>query len=139
MHRALAPRIIPSYHPWIKSSTRLFIRELIRDPEHYVGSIRRYAGGLTSSVIYGYEVKSAEDRLLLQSEEFVDIMSNEIATGGVFAVDMFPFLQYLPTWFPGTGFKRRAEEVKKKMDVLAEEPFKFVKMKIQQVGLCLHL
>lgn len=134
MQRALGARIIPSYHPWIQASTCSFIRDLIRDPEQYIRILRKYAGGLTSSVIYGYEPRSAGDRLLSQSEECLDILSNEIsAEGGVWAVDIFPFLKYIPSWFPGAGFQRVAANLRTKMTVFSEEPFKWVKTNLQQV------
>lgn len=134
MQRALGARIIPSYYPWIRASTNSFIQDLLRSPEQYIAITRKYAAGLTSSVIYGYEVKSANDRLLIQSEDCLNILSNEItAEGGVWAVDIFPFLKYLPSWAPGAGFKRRAEVMKKTLSTLAEEPFKFVKMMLRQV------
>lgn len=135
MQRALGARIIPSYHSWIQASTSLFIKDLLRSPEQYIAITRKYAAGLTSSVIYGYELKSADDRLLIQSEDCLNILSNEIAAeGGVWMVDMFPVLKYLPSWLPGAGFKRRAEVLKKRFFTLAEEPFKFVKMKLRQVS-----
>lgn len=140
MRRALGAQIIPSYHSWIQASTRSFIQDLLRSPEQYIATIRKYAAGLTSSVIYGYEVKSADDRLLIQSDDCINILSNEIAAeGGVWVVDIFPFLKYLPSWFPGAGFKRRAEVLKKRFFTLAEEPFKFVKMRLQQVGASMFL
>lgn len=38
---------------------------------------------------------------------------------GFFLVNAFPLLQYLPSWFPGTGFKKIASDgYKKSMDAL---------------------
>jgi hypothetical protein len=43
---------------------------------------RQYAGGLTLSVVYGYEVASNNDRFLNLAEECVDILANKISAGG---------------------------------------------------------
>ncbi|KAF5310107.1 hypothetical protein D9619_010511 [Psilocybe cf. subviscida] len=56
LHKALGAPTIPSYHPFLLTETRSFLRRLIVSPSSYTRHIRRYAGGLTLSVIYGYEV-----------------------------------------------------------------------------------
>lgn len=56
LHKALGAPTIPSYYPFLLTETRSFLRRLIVSPSSYSRHIRRYAGGLTLSVIYGYEV-----------------------------------------------------------------------------------
>jgi hypothetical protein len=43
---------------------------------------RRYAGGLTLFVVYGYEARSKDDKLLNLAEECVDILANKLTSGG---------------------------------------------------------
>lgn len=74
--------MIPSYHPLIEAETHSFIRSLVADPSNYIDHTRRYAGGLTLSVIYGYEAVGNNDKFLNLGEECVDILSNRIASGG---------------------------------------------------------
>ena len=86
MHRALGPRAITEYRPWMETATRIFMHELLSEPDQYIGITRKYAGGLTLSVIYGYEVKSKDDKMLLLAEECIDILANRVAAeGGVWA------------------------------------------------------
>jgi hypothetical protein len=52
---------------------------------------RRYAGGLTLLVVYGYKVTSNEDEFLTLAEECVSLLANRVASGGgVWPVDIFP-------------------------------------------------
>ncbi len=52
----------------------------------------RYAGTLTLLVIYGYRVTSNDDPFLNLAEECVDLLSNDITSGGgIWPVDIFPF------------------------------------------------
>jgi cytochrome P450 len=49
---------------------------------------------------------------------------------GKWAVDMLPFLESLPDWLPGSGFKRTARLWKQTMTDVAELPYNFAKNRI---------
>ncbi|KAJ6555145.1 cytochrome P450 [Mycena vulgaris] len=128
MNQAFGVQVIPSYHPLIETQTHSFIRRLIGEPSKYMDHARHYAGGLTLSVVYGYEASSINDRFLNLGEECVDILSNRIASGGgIWAVDIFPSLKYLPTWAPGSSFKIKAAAWKARMEEFVNQPYNFVK------------
>lgn len=128
LHQAFGIQAIPAYYPLLQIETVAFLRRLAADPSNYESHTRRYAGGLTLSVVYGYEVKSSEDELLQLAEECVDLLANHIASGcGIWPVDIIPALQYLPDWVPGSGFKRKAAKWKVKFEELVEKPYEYVK------------
>ncbi|KAF8629505.1 hypothetical protein AX17_005631 [Amanita inopinata Kibby_2008] len=128
MHRALGLPVIPSYYPLVVTETHALLRRLIADPLGYQKHARRYAGGLTLSVVYGYEAVSNDDKFLMLAEECVDLLANRIASGGgIWPVDIMPFLQHLPTSLPGMSFKRNAIEWKAKMEEFVETPYEYVK------------
>lgn len=138
MHKAFGLQSIPAYNPLIETENRSFLRRLVTTPTNYADHTRRYAGGLTLSVVYGYEPKSHEDKFLALAEECVDLLSNHIASGGgLWPVDIFPSLQYLPDWFPGTGFKHKAAIWKAKMEEFVNKPYEFVKNSIVRPGVSL--
>ena len=127
-HKAFGAPTIPSYHPFLLTETHAFLRRLIVDPPEYINHVRRYAGGLTLSVVYGYEAVSNEDEFLRLAEECIDLLSNRIASGGgIWPVDVFPFLKHIPLWMPGSGFKKNAIIWKKKMEEFVDKPFEYVK------------
>lgn len=128
MHKAFGLPAIPSYNPLIQTETHSFLHRLIATPADYIAHIRRYAGGLTLSVVYGYEPTPHGDKFLSLAEECVGLLSNRIASGGgIWPVDIIPALQYLPTWVPGAGFKIKAAQWKAKMEEFVEKPYEFVK------------
>ena len=45
---------------------------------------------------------------------------------GAFLVDLIPILKYVPAWFPGAGFKRKASHWSKVNADVVEKPFQFV-------------
>ncbi|KAJ6629355.1 cytochrome P450 [Mycena sp. CBHHK59/15] len=117
--QAFGVQVIPSYHPLIETETHSFIRRLIADPSNYVDHTRRYAGGLTLSVVYGYEATSNSDKFLTLGEECVDLF------------DIFPSLKSLPTWAPGSSFKTKAAIWKAKMEEFVDQPYNFVKASLK--------
>ncbi|KAI0764993.1 cytochrome P450 [Fomes fomentarius] len=133
MVKALGPSAIPTYHPLLEIETQALLNRLLDEPKEFEAHIRRYAGTLTLSVVYGYSVTSNDDPLINLAEECVDILSNHIASGGgIWAVDVFPFLQHLPLWFPGAGFKRKASAWKARMEEFVDKPFELVKSRMKE-------
>ncbi|THU94381.1 cytochrome P450 [Dendrothele bispora CBS 962.96] len=142
MNMAFSTTRIPAYHPLIERETHLFLKRLISIPKDAEGNqltpeqaqvnhiplIRRYAGQLTLSVIYGYQAEEHNDPFLNLAEECVDILSNKIASGGgIWPVDIIPVLRHLPEWMPGAGFLKKAREWKAKMNEFVDEPYQWVK------------
>ncbi|CAA7262539.1 unnamed protein product [Cyclocybe aegerita] len=168
LHKAFGLPVIPSYHPLIIRETTAFLRRVVGSPGAYGRHLRRYAGGLTLSVVYGYEaggdgvdapatIASAEgngngngnglgpapggvgagsglastrtgDPFLDLAEECVSLLSEKIASGGgVWPVDVFPALRYLPEWAPGAGFLKDAKRWKRRMEEFVEGPFGWVR------------
>lgn len=128
MHSALSPKAVQSYQPLAIAETQNFLHRLVGDPANYISHIRRYAGGLTLSIVYGYEAAPKNDKFIAMAEETVDLLANRIASGGgIWPVDIFPFLRHLPSWFPGTGFIRNAEIWKRTLENCVDKPYEYVK------------
>ena len=49
---------------------------------------------------------------------------------GAFWVDMFPILKYVPSWFPGAGFQRKAAYWGEATNAMAEKPFRHVQAQL---------
>lgn len=95
MQRALGPSTIPKYHSLLEMETSWFLKRLLENPEDYTSPIRRYTGGMTLLVVYGYQVKSDDDDFLLLADHCVDLLANEIASGGgIWPVDIFPACRF---------------------------------------------
>ncbi|KAF9526653.1 cytochrome P450 [Crepidotus variabilis] len=128
LHKALSPSAIQVYEPLITSATRSFLRNLRASPESFFSHIKFYSGTIGLSVVYGHEAKFASDHFLLLLDECLEYLSCEITSGGgIWLVDVFPILRYLPKWLPGAGFKRKAEKWKRRIDAFADEPFQLLK------------
>ncbi|PPQ97133.1 hypothetical protein CVT26_000618 [Gymnopilus dilepis] len=132
MQSTLGPKSIPNYHPKMEVETKLFVQSLASNPADYLRHIRRYSGGLALSVVYGHQVVSNDDPYLLLAEECMDLLANQMASGpGIWPVDMVPVLRYIPTWFPGGSFKRKAAVWKARIKEFIEVPWKNAKANVQ--------
>ena len=127
MHRALGPHAIPAYYPLMLSETQGFLRRLVASPVDFKAHTRRYAGGLTLDVAYGYTPEEENDPFILLAEHCADLMTNKVAPVGSFwLVDAIPALQYLPTWIPGTSFKIKAAKWKAKIEEFVDKPYEYM-------------
>ena len=78
------------------------------------------------SISYGINIKESEDPYILVAEEAGSYVA-EAGVPGTFWVDFFPILKYIPSWFPGAGFKRKAARTRALASIMAEKPFHYVK------------
>lgn len=76
------------------------------------------------SAMYGYKVSPKNDRFQELAEEAVNGVNASAFSGAI--INIFPFLRFLPAWFPGAGFHRSAQVVKEKIDRMQDVPYKYV-------------
>lgn len=81
------------------------------------------------SVAYGLDVQPHDDPYIKVAEHGVEGFSIA-AVPGTFLVDALPILKYVPEWFPGASFKRKAREWKKSTISMIETPFAAAKEKV---------
>ncbi|ETW78665.1 hypothetical protein HETIRDRAFT_419909 [Heterobasidion irregulare TC 32-1] len=129
MSHTLSAHHVPRQHEAIELEARDMIGRFLEGGDTFA-HLRRYAVGVILRVVYGIEMKDGDGslRFLQVEEETAELLSNEIMSGGgVWAVDMMPWLRHLPSWLPGIGFKRKAAEWKKVFDELREGPWETLK------------
>ena len=106
---------------------RRFLGQLLQKPDDFLQHARTYVpfavslvnksfiffaflslvGSTTLSATYGINVRPYDDPYIAIAEEAVGAMV-ELVTAGAFLVDIFPILKYVPSWFPGAKFQKKA-------------------------------
>jgi hypothetical protein len=81
---------------------------------------------------YGIAVQESDDPYISIAEEALARIS-EAGIPGTFWVDWFPILKYVPSWFPGAGFQKKAERARETTNAMAEKPFRHVQEQLVQV------
>ena len=76
-------------------------------------------------ITYGIDVQASDDPYITLAEDALEGIS-EAAILGNFWVDLFPILKYVPSWFPGAGFQKKAAHWREGNIALTETPFRYV-------------
>jgi hypothetical protein len=76
-------------------------------------------------ISHGYRPTTEDDSLVRIADEATDQL-NTLLTPGQFAVDVLPFLRYIPEWFPGGGFHKIAREMRHTLFDMTEKSYEFV-------------
>ncbi|QRV78649.1 cytochrome P450 family protein [Ceratobasidium sp. AG-Ba] len=92
---------------------------------------QRMSGSALLSAIYGYEVTSTHDPFVRAAEDAMEHMG-EATMPGNFYVNTVPWLRFFPSWFPGMGWKKLAQEWRNEKNEMANGPFYWTKRQIAQ-------
>ena len=76
-------------------------------------------------ISYGIDVQDSDDPYISLAKDALDGL-NEAAVPGTFWVDLFPILKYVPSWFPGAGFQKKATRWRENNAIMIEKPFRYV-------------
>lgn len=129
MHGGLSPKVAKDYRPLQEQELHTFMKELQRSPENFRKGIKRNACAIILKVAYGYPMGGYED-------EFVKIIDDGFAAFGTlnapgrFFIEYFPWLRFVPSWFPGAEFKRYALKMRGELAQVDRKPFDWAKKAI---------
>ncbi|KAK1232583.1 hypothetical protein PQX77_004294 [Marasmius sp. AFHP31] len=87
-------------------------------------------GTLIIFVAYGLDLQGPDDPVISIAEKAIEA-ANHAVNPGTFMVDVLPILKYVPAWFPGAGFKRKAREWNKLYVEMSALPFGIVKKQME--------
>ncbi|KAF8907819.1 cytochrome P450 [Gymnopilus junonius] len=113
---------IKQFHPIQEREVARFLGSLLEDPDHYMENFRLAAGRSLLWNVYGLPVDDSNNPIITTTEKAMEI-GVFAAQPGNFLVDFFPALQYVPSWFPGTGWKEFARKGRVLAHDMAEIPF----------------
>jgi hypothetical protein len=103
-----------------------------------VTTVYRLAGETILSVAYGIEIQQENDPYIKLAEE-ANHGAILAAIPGKFLVDAIPILKYVPAWFPGASFKRKAREWYKLTRMMVEVPYADAKRRLVRTICLSHL
>lgn len=88
-----------------------------------------FISSLIMRTIYGRKITSLEDPLVTLVQKIASTIF-EATLPGSSPVNVFPIIRHLPSWFPGVGSKKLAEECRKMTRSMLEVPFDLVKQNL---------
>ncbi|KAF8598024.1 cytochrome P450 [Ceratobasidium sp. AG-I] len=128
-HEVLHRQASKSFWPVVTKQSRLALQRILVNPNNYPEELRRMAGSTLLSAVYGYEVTSADERLVKMVEAAFNQLG-QVAASPHYLVNIIPWLQYVPTWFPGAGWKRNAKAWSAERDEMLRVPYDWTKTQI---------
>ncbi|KAI0028104.1 cytochrome P450 [Vararia minispora EC-137] len=93
-----------AFEPIEEFSAHALLRELVKAPEGFLLHIRHMAGRIIMRIAYGIDIRPHNDPYVHMAEEALQAISVGSQFGGLL-FDMVPFLQKMPSWFPGTRMR----------------------------------
>ncbi|KAF5385247.1 hypothetical protein D9615_001133 [Tricholomella constricta] len=119
-----------TYQPIQTRKIHELLQKLLLTPDDFILHYRTVAVAIGMATMYDHDISTVNlERFVTVAEQAVSKI-NEAFFPGAMVVNAFPFLQHLPSWFPGTGFKAFAAGCKVYTDEMQNVPFNFVKEKM---------
>ncbi|KAJ7281062.1 cytochrome P450 [Mycena rebaudengoi] len=112
-----------TYQPLELAATRTLLGRLLDSPDAFYAHLRQMAGEIIMSMAYGIDVLPSDDPYVALANEGVHSL--------VVALDMFPALKYVPKWFPGAEFQRKAEKWRKLARAMVDMPYTETKRQME--------
>lgn len=109
-HHQFHPNVVHKYHSTQVDTTRAFLRHLLESPDRFFEHVRYAFASTILKIGYGITVDNDEEAYeLVKTGEIALSSLAEVGNPGSFLVDLFPAMKYIPSWFPGAGWKKKAE------------------------------
>ncbi|OSD04423.1 CyP450 monooxygenase [Trametes coccinea BRFM310] len=121
-HQLFYPNAIKNYRPTQLRQTHRLLQKIVAAPDDLTRHIQYYFGATIMGVVYGLDVAEDDDKYLKIARKAMDIFI-EFMVPGRYLVESLHVLRYVPSWFPGAGFKRKAAEWRKDVLALRNVPF----------------
>jgi len=125
MQQTFRPSASLEYRPMQVEKVNDMLYSLLEAPEDFMTHIKTLAVSIIMSIMYGYKVSPKNDYFQEIAEASMVIVSNA-SYPGASIVNILPILRFLPTWFPGASFHRRAWVEKETVMQMKGVPYKYV-------------
>ncbi|PCD19046.1 hypothetical protein FGRA07_05851 [Fusarium graminearum] len=92
-------------------------------PEH----LNQVSGSIMLRILYNYETDPNKNDHIVSMANTVMEEFSKATSPGAWAVDLVPWLKYLPEWIPGAGFKKTAKVFRDHLLQNVKDPYNYVR------------
>ncbi|KAF8672028.1 cytochrome P450 family [Rhizoctonia solani] len=128
-HEVLHKKASEDFWPIITRKSRHALCQLLSHPKNVEGKLKHMAACMILSSAYGYDVSSSDEELV-KIVEAANKGLCQSALAGNFFVNVIPWLQYVPSWLPGAGWKRQANKWREEKDKMLHTPFDWTRVQM---------
>ncbi|KAF5382615.1 hypothetical protein D9615_002768 [Tricholomella constricta] len=109
LHQYLNREQCIEYRPIQKQNVHGLVHKLAANPEGSLETIERFATGNIIRIAYGHHIVSNDDGYYKIAHDATTALFESGPAGGT-PLDIFPFLEHFPSWFPGTYYANYARD-----------------------------
>ncbi|KAL4256194.1 cytochrome P450 family protein [Pleurotus pulmonarius] len=131
LHSHFTQQAIVQFQPIQLQNAHILAKGLLENKGDYHHLLSRYTTAIVMRIAYGHQILSDDDEFIQVANDSGYAQNNGGPPGGTM-VDLFPILQYFPSWFPGTHFATFAREWRWAVEKLYTLPYEHVKRQMAQ-------
>ncbi|KAL0960005.1 hypothetical protein HGRIS_011657 [Hohenbuehelia grisea] len=128
-NEAFTPQACEAYQAMQRELAQSLVQRLTQQPEEFDSILNWYSVAIVMRITYGRNVDSNNDSYVKIARDAGTALADAGPPGGN-PIDLFPFLQYLPSWFPGTYYANYARERSHVLQQLHDYPYDDVKRQL---------
>ncbi|KAH9841049.1 cytochrome P450 [Rhodofomes roseus] len=121
---------VEAFSHTLHEETNAFLKHLLAEPRKWVEHTQRFAGGFVLQLTYGYRASDPGGKELVKLVDDAMEGFSEATVQNAFLVDVIPVLRYVPEWFPGAAWKRKARMYHDYLQKMLRAPFELVKQQM---------
>ncbi|EIW84359.1 cytochrome P450 [Coniophora puteana RWD-64-598 SS2] len=122
---------VPDYQPTQRAAAHRLLINMSNSPaEKLWGLLSLCTSSAILSIVYGYEVNTLDDPLFTISDKAIETGIPLLTPEKSMIINTFPFVKYLPTWFPGTSIVRDLMVAKHWSRLYVDFPYDFTMKKM---------
>ncbi|KAI1132726.1 putative cytochrome P450 oxidoreductase OrdA-like protein [Nemania abortiva] len=118
------------YIPLQEKEAHRFLFRVLQEPDGFFDHIRTTAGAIILKLVYGYTIEPHKPDPLIKVIDESTIHFSLSSASATWFVDTIPALKYVPTWVPGTGWKKTGTQWRQTLNEAMGKPFQFVKQQL---------
>ncbi|KAJ3558857.1 hypothetical protein NM688_g678 [Phlebia brevispora] len=131
-HDIMHVRAVHAFEQHQEHDAAILVAHLLESPDKWDPHFRHAASSSAYSVTYGEHLSSKESYAVVERNfEFVHIMATASLPVTAPYVEIFPFLLYVPEWFPGAKWKRVAFDHQRRLTAMFKGYLDDIKVKVQ--------
>ncbi|KAI6006539.1 cytochrome P450 [Pisolithus orientalis] len=129
-HLSLRNDVVDKYNDLHLTNANQLLENILRDSANLFEHFDLFAGAAAVELIYGRRVEGKDDPVFAMASGLAEVLCRELTPDRVVLLKILKVdgsVRYLPSWFPGAGFKRNAAKCRGMAAEMAELPFAMAK------------
>ncbi|TEB35419.1 cytochrome P450 [Coprinellus micaceus] len=125
LQKGLGMRATRDYLPLIQQESARLAAGLLQNPGELTTHVQRNSAAVIMKVAFGYTI--TDDDPFIKVAEEASKISGWATQPGRWLVDHHPIIRFIPSWFPGAGWKRQGFEWRARLRYLSEVPHQWLR------------